>query len=358
LRLCDSVGLGAFGSVQDITDKKDAEEKLRQSEARYRGIFEHAGTGIAILSLEGRIISCNPAFSAMLGYTEDDLRGRAFAEIIHPEDREANLAEVQRLAAQQIPSIKITNRYIGKGDQPIWVRKHVSLLSDASGKPINFFALVTDITERKRQEEHINLLMREVNHRAKNLLTVVQAIARQMAAVNPDDFIEGFGRRIDALVASQDLLVENKWKGVSLDELVRSQLAHFKDLIGQRIRLQGPPIFVSGHAAQTIGLIMHELATNAGKYGALLTSNGRVEVEWSLKRREIEKETFVLSWRESGGPIVNMPTERGFGSTVLCDMATLSLNANVELDFSSTGLSWRLECPACEVIDSKGSAPC
>jgi len=90
--------------------------------------------------------------------------------------------------------------------------------------------------------------------------------------------------------------------------------------------------------------------------GALLASDGRVEVEWSLKRREIGKETFVLCWRERGGPIVNPPIQRGFGSTVLCDMATLSLNANVELDFSGTGLSWRLECPASEVMDSKGSA--
>jgi PAS domain S-box-containing protein len=342
--------------VRDISGRKQAEEALRASEERYRGIFEHAGIGIAISSLEGRIMSFNPAFSAMLGYTEDELCGHAFVELIHPEDRETNLAEIQRLIAQHIPSIEITNRYISKSGKPIWVRKHVSLLSDASGKPTNFFALVTDITERKRQEEQIKLLMREVNHRSKNILTVVQAIARQTVAVSPDDFIDRFGRRIEALAAGQDLLVENKWRGANLDELVRSQLAHFKDLIGQRIRLRGPPVFVSAHAAQTIGLIMHELATNAGKYGALLASSGQVEIEWSLNRREIGKETVVLCWRESGGPMVNPPTQRGFGSTVLCDMATLSLNAKVELDFSGMGLSWRLECPASEVMDSKGSA--
>ena len=344
--------------VRDISGRKQAEEALRSSEERYRGIYENAGIGIAISSLEGRILSFNPAFSAMLGYTEDELRGHPFPDLVHPDDRETNLAEIERLVAQHIPSVEITNRYIGKDGKLIWVRKHVSLLSDASGKPTHFFALVTDITERKRQDEHIKLLTREVNHRSKNILTVVQAIARQTVAVSPDDFIDRFGRRIEALAANHDLLVGNKWRGVKLDALVRSQLAHFKDLIGLKIRLQGPPVFVSAHAAQIIGMVMHELATNAGKYGALLAPDGHVEVAWSLSRSKIEQESFVLSWREAGGPIVTPPTQRGFGSTVLCDMATVSLNANVELDFSSAGLSWRLECPACEVIDSKGSAPC
>ncbi|HWJ19575.1 MAG TPA: PAS domain S-box protein, partial [Geobacterales bacterium] len=199
--------LGGFGTVQDITDRKRAEEQLRESEGRFRGIFQHAGTGIAILDLQGRFRSCNPAYSAMLGYTEDELRSLVFPYLIHPDDRDRNLAEVERLLAQEVPAIEITNRYIGKDGQPLWVRKFVSLLRDASGKPTSFITLVTDITERKRNEEQIKLLMNEVNHRSKNLLTLVQAIARQTVATTPDDFIDRFQKRIEALSASQDLLV-------------------------------------------------------------------------------------------------------------------------------------------------------
>ena len=224
--------------------------------------------------MDGRFLSCNPAYSAMLGYTLDELRSLVFPDLIHPDDRDTDLAEVQRLLAQEVPSIEITNRYIGKDGKPFWVHKYVSLLREASGKPTSFITLVTDITERKRQEEQIKLLMSEVNHRSKNLLTLVLAIARQTVATTPDDFIDRFQERILALSASQDLLVRNKWKGVHLDRLARSQLAHFGDLIGTRIEISGPPLLVSAFAALTLGMALHELATNAGKYGALSPMEG------------------------------------------------------------------------------------
>ena len=187
------------------------------------------------------------------------------------------------------------------------------------------------------------------------MLTVVQAIARQTASTNPDDFIERFSDRIRALAASHDLLVKNEWKNVELGELVRSQLAHFDDLIGTRIDLRGPELRVSAGAAQTIGMTMHELATNAGKYGALSNGAGRLEIEWSL-RPGAAADIFAISWRESGGPLVAVPARRGFGSTVVSRMAGESLDAKVELKFEPEGLSWWLECPALEVTGGTCSA--
>jgi hypothetical protein len=142
--------------------------------------------------------------------------------------------------------------------------RHVSLLKDGAG----IIVLVTNITDQKRHEEHIRLLLREVNHRSKNMLSLVQAVARQTLAARPECFIDRFVERIQALAANQDLLVKNSWKGVDLEELAKSQLAHFKDLIGTRIALKGPSLLISASAAQTIGMALHELATNAGKYGA------------------------------------------------------------------------------------------
>ena len=336
----------------DITERRRAEERLRESEERFRGIFEHAGTGIAIKDLEGRFQACNPAYAAMLGYSEDELRGLTCKHLMHPDDHALNMVQQERLIAGEIPSFESVTRYFSKQGKLLWAHRHISLLRDAGGQPTHLVALVTDITERKRHEEQVDLLMHEVNHRAKNMLTVVLAVARQTIATQPQDFIARFGERIGALAASQDLLVKNEWKGVDLEELVRSQLAHFKDLIGRRIELEGPSLFISASAAQTLGMALHELATNAGKYGALSTGEGRLQVEWGLDSAGGGDETFVMDWQERGGPPVTAPERRGFGSTVISRMATESLDAKVDLDFAPAGLSWRLQCPAKEVLDA------
>ncbi|MGA7324232.1 MAG: sensor histidine kinase [Rhodomicrobium sp.] len=196
--------------------------------------------------------------------------------------------------------------------------------------------------------------MREVNHRSKNMLAVVQAIARRTVATNPGEFIERFGERVRALAASQDLLIESGWRGVDLHELVVSQLSHLKDLVDSRIELRGQPLQISASSAQVIGMAVHELATNAVKYGALSNASGRIDVCWCLEPGGGAGERFVMSWRESGGPVVaESPERRGFGSTVLCQVARESLDAEVKLDFAPSGLVWRLECAAAEAIGTK-----
>jgi two-component sensor histidine kinase len=193
--------------------------------------------------------------------------------------------------------------------------------------------------------------MSEVNHRAKNVLAVVQSIARQTAASGPDDFFERFGERIQALAASQDLLVKNEWRGVDLGELACSQLAHLKDLIGKRINLKGSPVLISAPAAQTIGMALHELATNAGKHGSLSNGDGRVELGWSLDCGGTAEGTFSMSWRETGGPPVLAPETLGFGSAIIGRVAEGSLGAKVELGFPASGFFWSLHCPAREVVE-------
>ncbi len=340
----------------NLTRQKQAEAALRESEERFRGIFEHAGTGIAIVDMQGQFQCCNPAFSALLGYSENELLGLQFAKLVHPEDRETNLIKFHRLVAEKIPSYEVVNRYVGKICGPLWVHKQVSLLRNAAGRPTNIIALVTDITERKQREEQVQLLMREVNHRSKNMLTLVQAVARQTVASDPDDFLERFGERVQAMAASQDLLVKSEWKGVELGELVRSQLAHFKDLIGSRIELAGPPLTISAPAAQPIGMALHELATNAGKYGALANGSGRISIAWSVKSTDGKKPVFTMIWRERGGAPVKAPARQGFGTAVMCEMAEMSLSAAVGLDFKAAGLTWRLRCPAKEVLDESQSS--
>jgi two-component sensor histidine kinase len=181
--------------------------------------------------------------------------------------------------------------------------------------------------------------------RKVNLLGLVQAIARQTAAGQPD-FIERLSERMRALAASQDLLVRNAWQGVDVDHLVRAQLAHFADLVGSRIAIDGPKLRLKPAGAQAIGLALYELATNAGKYGALSTDTGRVDVRWWL-----ERDTFMMSWTERKGPPVSPPERHGFGSTVLGSMVEHSVGGEVELDYAPSGLMWRLTCLAANALE-------
>jgi two-component sensor histidine kinase len=191
--------------------------------------------------------------------------------------------------------------------------------------------------------------MREMNHRAKNMLGLVQAIGRQTATRNPEEFIKRFSERIQALSANQELLVRGEWKGVGTEDLVRAQLAPFADLIGSRIVVQGPELRLKAAGAQAIGLALHELATNAGKYGALSTDAGRVDICWGS-----DGDTFTMSWVEREGPRVSAPKRRGFGTIVMEAMAESSLEGKVDLDYAPSGLTWRLTCPAANTLGPNG----
>jgi len=182
--------------------------------------------------------------------------------------------------------------------------------------------------------------MREINHRAKNMLSVVDAIAHQTATRNPEDFIERFSQRIQALSANQDLLVRCDWVGVEIQDLAGAQLSHFTDLIGTRIVVDGPKLRLKPAAAQAIGLAVHELATNAGKYGALSTDRGRVDIRWGA-----DGNTFTVGWTEREGPSVSAPQKLGFGTIVMKAMAERSLDGTVFLDYPPSGVMWCLTCP-------------
>jgi PAS domain S-box-containing protein len=337
--------------TQSETDRDRSGRALRESEQRLRGIFEHAGTGIAIKDLKGRFLSCNPAYASMLGYSEAELRELVCENLMHSDDCSANIVQQEKLLAGEIPSFETVTRYVSKDGKTLWGHRHVSLLKDATGTATNVIVLVTNVSGQKRHEEHIRLLLREVNHRSKNLLALVQAVARQTLATKPDDFMGRFVERIQALAASQDLLVKNAWKGVDLGELARAQLAHFKDLIGTHIELKGPPLLISASAAQTIGMALHELATNAGKYGALTNSAGKVTIEWALEGSQAGDAKFGMSWREQGGPPVAEPLRRGFGSTVIGTLAEQSLDASIDTRFHATGLCWQLSASAANILE-------
>jgi two-component sensor histidine kinase/CheY-like chemotaxis protein len=209
---------------------------------------------------------------------------------------------------------------------------------------------VLDRTEaHQRAEQQIRLLMTEVNHRSKNLLSVVTAIAQQTAASSPQEFVKKFSSRVQALAVNHDLLVKSQWRSIDASELIGGQLAYFGDLLGKRIFFKGPSIRISSAAAQSIGMVIHELSTNTVKYGALSGQEGRIEIIWEIGR--CAEPVFSICWTERDGPPVVAPTHRGFGTTVVTRMVEMGLDGEALLDYSSTGLIWRLTCPLKNVLE-------
>lgn len=231
----------------------------------------------------------------------------------------------------------------GKVDQPQSALSHIREFDAISGRLIEQRDEARrEAGERQRAEDHTRLLMREVNHRAKNLLVVVEAIAKRSASDNFEEFMERFQKRLRALARNQDLLVRNEWKSISINELAASQLSHLSDF--RRIHTHGPHIEIDASASQALGMALHELATNSAKYGALSASGGEVRLVWELLKVD-GMERFSMTWTEQGGPLVARPLRSGFGSSVISDAVTMSLAGEVTLEFRPTGLRWNVVCP-------------
>jgi PAS domain S-box-containing protein len=300
------------------------------------------------------VISGDKRFKEIFDVASDEVPLEEFMKRVHPVDAERVWAAHEATLDPVEPTRAATEFRIRRRSGEVrWVETYGLAYFEGVGRKrraVGGVGTVADITERKEREEKEHLLMREINHRAKNMLSVVDAIAHQTATKSPEDFVERFSERIQALSANQDLLVRNEWNGVEIEDLVRAQLAHFADLVGSRIAMHGPKLRLNPASAQAIGLALHELATNAGKYGSLSTDAGRVDVSWG-----IESGTLTMSWTERGGPLVSAPQRRGFGTIVMETMAARSVDGKVDLDYPPSGLTWRLTCPIANALEPPGA---
>jgi len=329
---------------------------LQASKDRLQLAFDATQLGWWQYDLLRHVGSGDSRFKEIFDVTADEILIEDLLERVHPDDAERFCADRDAALDPANPTRSPGEFRIRRRNGEIrWVEAHRLAYFEGAGsrrRAVSFGGAVQDITERKEREEKEHLLMREVNHRAKNMLSVVDSIAHQTATRSPEDFIERFSERIQALSANQDLLVRNEWNGVEIADLARAQLAHFADLIGSRIVVRGPRRRLKAASAQAIGLALHELATNAGKYGALSTDAGRVEVRWAT-----DSDTLAMSWTERDGPPVSAPKRRGFGTIVMEAMAERSVDGKVDLDYAPSGLIWRLTCPAANALEPGEGEP-
>ncbi len=343
--------VGASKIARDLSDEQAQLAQLRESEERFHTLADNISQLAWMAHPDGDIFWYNKRWYDFTGTALGDVAGWGWRRVHHPDHVDRVVERIRHSWDTGEPWEDTFPLRAADGSYR-WFLSRALPIRDAHGAIVRWFGTNTDVTDQRRQEEKIRLLMAELGHRAKNSLTLVQAIARQAATTAEERaFVERFLTRLQTLSASQDLLVQSGWQGADTEALIRAQLGHFRDLLNSRILLDGPPIQLTTSAVQVLGMALHELATNAAKYGALSVEGGRVDIWWRLREGR-----FEMKWSESAGPLVTPPAQTGFGSVVIERMARIGLEAEVDCTFAPSGLVWHLSCPGSAAVQSASDA--
>ena len=288
--------------------------------------------------LDGIITSWNAAAERIFGYMAEEIIGKPITILIPPDYQKEEEAIIERIRRGQRVEHFETVRQRKHGSL-IDVSLTISSVKNAQGKIIGASKIARDITERKRSEAQIVNLAREAEHRTKNILATVKATVRLSHSNTSDDLKRLIEGRINALAKVHTLFVESRWTGAELHSLVTQELLPYRDGREDRVRINGPTVMLEPNTAQAIAISLHELATNAAKYGSLSAADGDVEIAWS----RTADGRLSLRWTESGGPTVTPPTHRGFGTRIMENMIG-QLGGKVLLIGAIKGSSAKLRC--------------
>lgn len=340
--------------LRDLSERSAMRRQLMESETRFETLADNMAQLAWMADQNGAIFWYNRRWYDYTGTTFEQMKGWGWRQVHHPDHLERVVARYQRsLETGELWEDLFPLR--SRHGEYRWFLSRAMPVRDDGDRVIRWMGTNTDVTEQRAQQDRIQMLMAEVNHRSKNMLSMIQALARRTAPRDRPEFITRFEQRITALSANQDLLIRSEWRGAPLDELVRAHLAYVDDLIGRRIHIGGPDLLIRPSAAETLGLALHELCTNASKYGALSTEGGTVRINWTVEPRDGGTD-FVLTWTESGAPPCTMASQPGFGTTVTDRLPRMSLQATVRRDYQEDGLRWQLRCDLGQVIGNASEA--
>ena len=315
---------------------------------RLAAIVESSDDAIISKDLNGIVVTWNKAAERIFGYAAEEIIGKPISILI-PADRQNEepfiLDRIRR--GEHIDHYDTVRLH--KDGSFIDISLTVSPITDEQGRVIGASKIARDVTDRKRQERFIALLSREVDHRAKNLLAVVQAIVALTAGNTAEEIRAAISGRIQALANAHNLLARSHWEGASLNSIVQQELAPYCGEESCRAVIAGPSKTLGPQAAQSIAVVLHELATNAVKYGALSVPMGRVSVEWSLKPNQ----DLIICWTETGAPNVTRPSREGFGTRVITMMIKKQLDGDVRFNWQPTGLVCIVDIPAGALENTK-----
>lgn len=330
--------VGACKMARDATGYLASQKRIEESEKLFRALADNISQIAWVADPAGKVGWVNRRLEEYTGLTAAQLEDGGRESIHHPDHLSQVLAryyESMETGAEWEDIFPLK----GRDGQYRWFLARAHPVRGADGGITHWVGTHTDIHDQREQTDKVRLMLHEVNHRTKNLIATVQALARRTARGEGDDaFVERFEVRVNGLATNQDLLVRGDWREVDLDELVRRQLGFLGEDLGQ-FEICGPSAALSAPAAEAIGMAVHELATNSLKYGALSVPAGTVTIGWEIDRPAAG---LHLWWRESGGPSVRQPESRGFGTTLIAELPRRRLNAEVVLDYAPRGLQWAL----------------
>jgi PAS domain S-box-containing protein len=319
---------------------------LRQSEQQLELALRAGRLGNWALDLSSGRLIASELFRANFGLGAEDAFDRYVSLVarVHPDDRARQQREMDAAITERT-DLESEYRTITPGGETRWVLVRGRAAYDDDGAPVRMTGVSLDITARKTADEHQRLLLDELNHRVKNTLATVQSIAMQSGrGMDAATFEQTFLARIAALARAHDLLTEVAWEGADLKEVIARTLAPYApEGQADRIHLSGPRIRLGPNAAVSLTMAFHELATNAGKYGALSVAGGRVDVTWNAAAHG--PGAVEIDWTESGGPDVSPPTRRGFGSRLVEKGLAREFDGQVDLVFAPLGLRCHMRLP-------------
>ena len=328
-----------------FAERRRQEAALRESAAR----LEKALAAGAVIAFEwdARTGSSHRSQNAsnLLGYDpQSPISADRFLRLVHPDDRARFYSHIRSVRPDR-PSYAVTFRMIRSDAREMWLEETATAEFDAAGNCLQIKGLTRDITKGKRAEEHQRALVAELDHRVKNVLARVGVVAMHTRerSGSIEEFIQALDSRIQSMAAAHELLSHGNWRGVRLADLVRYQLAPYAT--DANTTTGGPEIVLNAAATEAVGMVLHELVTNAVKYGALSTFKGRVSVHWQQHNSGNARIGLTILWRETGGPVTSAPSESGYGISLICELIPHELGGIVDLSFSPEGVSCKIEIP-------------
>jgi PAS domain S-box-containing protein len=340
-----AVSLCAFVLAALFAERRQNEAALMEGEARLQeALTAGAATAFEWDSQSGLSRRSENA-AQILGFDpKQAFTAKQFLKRVHPDDRARFKALVDGVRLDR-PSYTVTFRFKRPDGREVWLQEASKAEFDTTGRNVRLKGLTLDITERKRAEEHQNLLVAELDHRVKNVLARVAVVAMytRESSNSMDEFVNALDGRIQSMADAHALLSQSRWHGAGLADLVRRQLAPYTSSANTQIN--GPDITLTATATQAVAMVLQELITNALKYGALSTSGGLVSVSWDRQASGDSMARLALAWRETGGPITVTPTRSGYGTSLIRELIPHELGGTVDLVFASDGVRCDIEIP-------------
>jgi PAS domain S-box-containing protein len=352
--VCDETGriAGMFCACTETTElvlaerrQKEAAAALRESEARFRHLADHAPVMVWVTDKQGYCSYLSRSWYEFTGQAEEEGLGLGWVDAVHPDDQAA--ARETFIKATQKRSHFQSDYRLRRSDGTYrWVIDAAAPRIDETGAFLGFVGSVLDITDRKLAEDHRELLIHELNHRVKNTLATVQSIAAQTLrnASSIEQARSAFESRLFALSQAHDVLTRESWEAASLREIVHNAIEPYRSRGEDRLHVRGADVRVRPGMALALAMALQELATNAVKYGALSNTTGEISISWEV-HSSAAAPRLHLRWEEKGGPLVEPPQRRGFGTRLIERSLAQELDGNVLIDFARTGVVCTVDAP-------------